>query len=115
MRPNKGDQVKLSNTRQMGTVEEVDGDDVVVSIDGSTRRWSRRNVTRIARTIAPRGLARVDDRKRAAARMQSEGMTRAEIARIYGISVHTLCRWLEDVAQAAADARIERGWHGVEK
>lgn len=102
---NPGDRVRFTSGGPIATVLEVHGELLVVDVDGERREWRTRSVAAISKTIAPRGVARVNDRMLAAARQAAEGATRAELAKLYNVSTHTISQWIANVAAAAEDAR----------
>ena len=62
----------------------------------------------LARMHAPRGLARIDERMRAAARLVEEGETRRAVAAVYGVSASTVAQWVQRVRDADRDERLAR-------
>ncbi len=56
----------------------------------------------------PRGALHVTDTMRAAARQCREGTPRADLARLYRVSVHTINAWVLRVTEAEREERLQK-------
>lgn len=103
----RGDVVFRPRDGAIGTVVCVEqgATVLVVSVDGEERRWGRSTCRSRSVTHGPKGVTKASARQLEAARMMAEGRPCTEVAEHFGISPHTVYRWLQDVRAAVDDAR----------
>jgi hypothetical protein len=101
--------VRRTSDGQVAELLAVEGENIRVRVDGEEKVWSRSSVRPMRQTIAPRGVAKPTARMLEAARLaalprEAGGLTRAELAAKYGVTVHAISSWMVTVRHALEDA-----------
>lgn len=98
-----GDRVKQRASGKQGKILRIEGDQAIVDTPDGEKAWALSNLRATSTTVAPRGMASVNDRMRAAVRMVEEGVDRVEVQRIYGVHRSLLQSWVDAVRAERAD------------